>query len=587
MHCSKVSSAFTFFNSPVKVPFMRINLFFVPVSLLVLVGVAALGCSDEESSSGGGAGSGAGGAHIGGAGGDGGASVDGGGGSGGAPAGGSGGEPTGGSGGGGTCISKAVAPVPIHTATGKKYHVTADATGGGDGSAANPWTLAHALSTASGVAPGDTLLLHGGVYRGNYTSRIQGQAGAPILVTNFEGEKVVLDGFTKQTLTFTLDVQGGYITLANLHITNSDPNRVSTTPSDVYDVDGLNVLGTGVRIINLTINDTMGIGLGLWKSVVDPEVYGCLVYNNGWINQNKGMGHNIYTQNATGTKVIADNIIFNAANQGINVYTENGSIEGYLFEGNILFNNGVLDHFRLQRNLMVGGLKPGSRITIRDNHFYHGSETPDFSSKANLQLGYEAAGNQDASILGNTIVGGRPAFSEIRGWSMLKVQDNTMVSLSPTRDVLSAYLDNDVSQFEWDNNSYFQGTFNGESFNAWQSSHGFDTNSTYSPSLPTQNKVFVRPNRYEQGRGHIVVYNWEGLDSMGVDLSTVLPCDAHYAVYDVQNLAGAPVAQGLWTGGLVTIPLKQTEITPPVGKFPTTPPHTNSEFNVFLVVLQS
>jgi len=170
---------------------------------------------------------------------------------------------------------------------------------------------------------------------------------------------------------------------------------------------------------------------------------------------------------------------------------------------------------------------------------------------------------------------------------MLKVQDNTMVSLSPTRDVLSAYLDNDVSQFEWDNNSYFQGTFNGESFNAWQSSHGFDTNSTYSPSLPTQNKVFVRPNRYEQGRGHIVVYNWEGLDSMGVDLSTVLPCDAHYAVYDVQNLAGAPVAQGLWTGGLVTIPLKQTEITPPVGKFPTTPPHTNSEFNVFLVVLQS
>ena len=43
MHCSKVSSAFTFFNSPVKVPFMRINLFFVPVSLLVLVGVARHG----------------------------------------------------------------------------------------------------------------------------------------------------------------------------------------------------------------------------------------------------------------------------------------------------------------------------------------------------------------------------------------------------------------------------------------------------------------------------------------------------------------------------------------------------------------
>jgi hypothetical protein len=46
-----------------------------------------------------------------------------------------------------------------------------------------------------------------------------------------------------------------------------------------------------------------------WSGDIDSELYGCLVYDNGWTASDRNHGHAIYTQNKEGTKVIADNIL--------------------------------------------------------------------------------------------------------------------------------------------------------------------------------------------------------------------------------------------------------------------------------------
>lgn len=291
----------------------------------------------------------------------------------------------------------------------------------------------------------------------------------------------------------------------------------------------------------------------------------------------------MYLQNATGTQVIADNVIFNAARDGAQAYTEGGAIQGFTFEGNLFFNNGVLGYHQLDRNLLIGGFQPAGRITVRGNHLYHGSRSPGFSSKANVQLGYGVA-NDDALLEGNSIVGGNPPFYEIRGWSELTLRSNTVIGFSASSDVVNAFLGGGTSGFTWQDNDYWQGLFNGDTFSAWQTSTGLDGTSRYHAGLPTQNEIVVRPNRYAAGRGHVVVYNWEGRQSVDVDLSTVLACQSRYAVYDLQDLEGTPVAEGVWTGGLVTLPMNLTAVTQPKGTFPTVVPHTALEFGTFLVV---
>ena len=56
------------------------------------------------------------------------------------------------------------------SATG--FHVTANGAAHGTGAVATPWDLATALNSADAVAPGDTIWLHGGTYRGGFTSRL-------------------------------------------------------------------------------------------------------------------------------------------------------------------------------------------------------------------------------------------------------------------------------------------------------------------------------------------------------------------------------------------------------------------------------
>jgi hypothetical protein len=145
-----------------------------------------------------------------------------------------------------------------------------------------------------------------------------------------------------------------------------------------------------------------------------------------------------------------------------------------------------------------------------------------------------------------------------------------------------------TSDYSWDNNRYYgSGIFKfndkRQDIGSWRSVTGLDGSSTYAAGPPTGVWAFARPNKYEPGRGNVVVYNWDQRGSVNVDVSNVVRPGARYEVRDVQNLFGAPIAAGTYAGGAIAIPMTSTEKTRPMGVVPHIPEHTGADFGAFVI----
>ena len=109
---------------------------------------------------------------------------------------------------------------------------------------------------------------------------------------------------------------------------------------------------------------------------------------------------------------------------------------------------------------------------------------------------------------------------------------------------------------------------------------------------PQGAEVIVRPNKYEKGRAHIIVLNWEHLDTVSVNLSsTGLAPGQRYTIQDSQNFYGDAVAKGRFAAGAgssASLPMKALEASAvaQINNYSATPPHTSREFGAFIVLPQ-
>jgi hypothetical protein len=405
-----------------------------------------------------------------------------------------------------------------------------------DGSQASPLDLATALSARDGTPPGSTIWLRGGTYRGAFTSRLNGSAEQPIVVRGAAGERAVLDCASTQGSVLT--VLGASTTFQDFEVTCSTPSRVDTgrpgEPNGIYANESRQI-----SLINLVVHDMPGQGLGIWSESMDARVYGTIVYYNG----TNRFDHGLYTQNATGAKHIEDNILFGQASHGIHAY---GSTEAALdhlhFEGNVVFNNGLLLG-EAERNILVGGLRVARDLTVIDNYTYY----PPASSRGSNNLGYQA-GCANATVTGNYFVG--PTALALVNCVPLQLARNVLIGGLEPPDLLAAAPDNQ-----------------------------------YNASFPRGSRVVVRPNRYQQGRAHVIVYNWELQPQISVDLSTSgLTSGQRFEIRDVYDLFGAPAASGTYTGAPVMLPMTGLRVAQPVWNQAAQPRHTAPEFAVFLVL---
>ncbi len=422
-----------------------------------------------------------------------------------------------------------------------EYHVRPDGSPSGNGSRSRPWDLATALSQPRAVRPGDILWLHGGTYRGAFRSKLTGTLQKPIVVRQAPGEKAVIDGGDSHG-DFLLYVGGAYAWYWGFEVTSSDPNRVSgqtgSWPSDIGRGEAIFTVqedagAKGCKFINLVVHDARQ-GFSFWKEAVDAELYGCLIYHNGWCAPDRTHGHGIYSQNETGTKRIVDNIVLDDFNHGIQIYgSSSAALNNYVIEGNV-----IAGHPK-ERNVLIGGGRQVQNLVFKNNFVF------DKLDAVAVDIGWnprDGAGAKDVVFEQNYLVGRTQLWDVSNG----TVSGNTFIG----------HVDG-IRSSQYPGNNYLD-------------------------SPPSANAVFVRPNAYEAGRANVIVYNWEGKSTVDVDLGAVLHSGERFTVRDAQNYGADPVVSGTYNGAVrIPIPAHGTAMR---AEPPCHPPFLSGKsFGVFIV----
>jgi hypothetical protein len=211
----------------------------------------------------------------------------------------------------------------------------------------------------------------------------------------------------------------------------------------------------------------------------------------------------------------------------------------------------------------------------------------------NLRVGkYAPQNNHDIVLRDNYVAGGKIGLEMIEPWNKATVTGNTFIG---SRDVVKVGGASLPGHYQWSGNTWvrdpgakaWRDEDKAYEWDDWKRASGLGGRDYVLPEPPKTSKVFVRPNRYEPGRAHIVVYNWGGGATVAVDVSSVLKPGDRYEVRNVQALFNAPVVSGVYQGGAIGIPM--TGVTPPapIGRVTRTPPKTGPAFDVFLLTSPS
>ena len=457
----------------------------------------------------------------------------------------------------------------------------------GDGSR-RPWDLQTALHGGNGsVQPGDTVWLRGGSYTSAspITSTLAGTASAPVVVRQYPGERAILDaaGATSSTNRGDfLTIGGPYSTFWGFEVMDSDPNRSTDTRPNLIVVNA-----SHVKLINLIEHDG-GIGFYTFAAPVDIEIYGCLIYNNGWQEPSFGNGHGIYAKSIAGPLYLRDNILFDQFGYGIHIFTIAGpdGLTNIHAEGNVSFNNGSVDAAPANSpnaNILFGGSEPVSNGTLVDNMTYFSPNV----GVHNLVIGFGTTVNQDLTVRNNYAVGGL-LLLDVGWWQSLTMADNSL--FGATSDMIWL-RDSTLSGFHLANNRYFRdpsapawGYINTDyGFPMWQQLTGVAATDRVATSDPAEPKVFLRPNGYEPGRANLIIYNWNRQSIVPVDLSGIVRVGDRYEIRNVQDFFGAVVASGIFGGSPVDVPMTGVAPVVPIGGSPSPPPQTGPDFGVFVV----
>ncbi len=477
----------------------------------------------------------------------------------------------------------------------------------GDGSREHPYDLATAL-TGRGIAPGDRILLRGGQYDGPtdtnekglprrlpFRPALSGTEAQPIVITSAPGESAHLNGY--------LHIENcEYLRFERLEI-----GDLEWDPSQTRFVHGPGVVwalaSRGVAVVNCNLFGATQ-GTGLWRPALDFLLYGNLIHDHGVESFSgkpggRGEGHSAYIQNVEGTKRLEHNICYRNYGWGIDIYTQQGEISGFDIIENIAYLASGLKDGQVGFNLGLTGWKPAERIRFIGNVAYQ-PRGPEQSWRSNMRLMFHkdpTITHGEAVVRDNYLMGSCRALVLSR-WKSIEVTGNTLwardylmeISSAPAGSAVPESLPApDLAAFTLRDNTYVD---NGQaapfihgahenaldaekfSFAAWQAL-GLDAGSRLLPGRdgkPAGSRTFVFPNAWERGRANVAIFNWDGAESVDVDLSAALAAGQRYRIYnglDVSQTFGraTPVLAGVFDGKPLAFPMKRDSRSPAFDAF--------------------
>ncbi len=238
----------------------------------------------------------------------------------------------------------------------------------------------------------------------------------------------------------------------------------------------------GARAINCVLRDNRQ-GASVWTEAQNAEVYGCLIYDNGWVGAERAHGHAIYTQcPSTATRLLEDN-----------VFTARHS-----------------KSWRDGRYTMHGY---GERVEVT-NITARGNMQAGVNDAWLLVAGAAGPGSTGHKMVGNTIAGVRVRVGR-SSTQPLEFRDNLLVN----------------AQLEMLGTGPLTNTGN-----------------RVSPpdARPATDTVVLRPNKYEPGRAHLMIVDWDRSGKGTATLSGWAQVGERVRVLDATDSYGTPI----WSGSL-------------------------------------
>ncbi len=472
-------------------------------------------------------------------------------------------------------------------------------------SPSSPWNLTFAIGSSSSLAPGDSLILMDGIYEGNFTSTVNGASNNPIYILPANEGKAIIDLSKNRTSGVGITLEGNYTWIIGIHVTSSTLIRKEEALDEFTGVQyesGIVNFGDNNRIINCWVYDVVGGGLSLWRSGLNLEVYGSIIFNNGSQSELVGTGHGMYIQHdrPDQPKIIENNFVFQNAVRGINIYTTNPKNGGVIVSRNVSFNTGVISTFdqslyRAFHNFVISSRNNESfEITVDSNIFYSdlqgGRLNPDLIN--NVALGRNDPVTRDIKFRENILFGGGNMV-ELKPINSLTFQGNKLFN---AHDNFFAFFGNSSSfpNSTWDQNTYRNIANNPKpfqqlSFSEWTTDFSpFDKGSSYSTSPPTSREVLVTQNKYDPLRFHVSILNFSDSELIEIDFSEYEEFKgSEYEIRDVQNpFDPNQKVKGTFEGNSISFPMNWTKSLQPKGNMPFQVVHTDSTFGTFLLVFK-
>lgn len=365
-----------------------------------------------------------------------------------------------------------------------------------------------------------------------------------------------------------IGISSEYCWFRDFEILSSDTDR--DRPLFGFPYRGGNITTTGgaagnedgTKIINVICHDADG-GVSIFAGANNGEIYGCISYNVGWIEPDRGHGHTSYIQNDNGSTRFRKTLNWAAMDINNQIYG-GASISNPIYDYNICFMAGTLAAANGSHGDAINLLISTATDAVVDNNCHYN----DIAVGNFDWLGYFSPGTIIPCQITNNYLANAIPNGCLQTVGVLRTDTNGILdsNLTMSGNLFSGTVKDD------------DGTLGSPTLISTR----FPNNTYLGNNLPTTNFIKVIPvNLYEVGRGHVAVYNWEGLSSVNVDISSFMPNGSQYAVYAGQNPLGAAIQTGTYNGGTISLSTAAQTVATPIGL--TAVPASGPEFNAYLI----